>query len=62
MLSETPKQNARTVAQRIHDNVDKLEYLYSIRKPSVSIGIASSEEGLKTPADLTNAAMKDLQE
>lgn len=61
LLSETPKQNVRTVAQRIHDNVDKLEYLYSIHKPSVSIGIASSDDGLTSVADLTSGALKDLQ-
>ncbi len=60
LLAETPKANAGEVVRRIHDNVHKLEYLYSIRKPSVSIGVASSDDGVKTVADLTAAAMKAM--
>ncbi len=56
LLSETPKDNARVVVQRIHANVGKLEYLYSIQKPSVSIGMSSSEDGLKNLTDLIAVA------
>jgi diguanylate cyclase (GGDEF)-like protein len=62
LLSETPQANAREVVRRIHDNVQKLEYLYSIRKPSVSIGVTSSEDGLKNLADLTTAALRNIPE
>jgi len=60
LLSETPKANAGEVVRRIHDNVHKLEYLYSIRKPSVSIGVASSDDGVKSVADLAAVAMKAM--
>jgi diguanylate cyclase (GGDEF)-like protein len=62
LLSETPKANAGEVVRRVHDNVQKLEYLYSIRKPSVSIGVTSNEDGLKSLADLTAAAIRNMRE
>ncbi len=62
LLSETPKASARVVLQRIQTNVAGLEYLYSIRKPSVSVGLSSSDDGLKTVTDLVAAAERGLSE
>jgi diguanylate cyclase (GGDEF)-like protein len=62
LLSETPKSNAAVVVQRIKENVSRLEYLYSIRKPNVSIGLSSSDDGLKTMGDLIAAAERGLTE
>ena len=62
LLSETPKSNAAVVVQRIKENVSRLEYLYSIRKPSVSIGLSSSDDGLKSMGDLIAAAERGLTE
>lgn len=62
LLSATPKGNSKEVVRRIQDSVHKLEFLYSIREPSVTISLVSSEDGHATQTELTAAALKDLQE
>jgi len=60
LLPETPRQGALEVAKRMRANVDQLEYLFSIQKPSVSLGVASSGDEVKTIEDVMNHAAKEL--
>ena len=62
LLSATDKARSKEVVRRIQDNVHKLEFLYSIREPNVTISLVSSEDGHKDAAELTSAALSDLQE
>ncbi|MCH7909461.1 MAG: diguanylate cyclase [Candidatus Hydrogenedentes bacterium] len=62
LLSATDKARSREVVRRIQDDVHKLEFLYSIREPSVTISLVSSEDGHTDAAALTSAALTDLQE
>ena len=62
LLSATDKAHSKEVVRRIQDDVRKLEFLYSIREPSVTISLVSSEDGHEDAAALTSAALTDLQE
>lgn len=62
LLSATDKTRSKEVVRRIQENVQKLEFLYSIREPSVTISLVSSEDGHADAAALTSAALTDLQE
>lgn len=62
LLSSTPKQGANEVVRRIAENVKKLEYLYSVREPGVTIGLASTEDGHERADDMVTAAAEGLQE
>ena len=61
LLSATPKERALEVAKRVQENVHKLEFLYSIREPSVTISLVSTEDGHQNAEDLSAAALRDLQ-
>ena len=62
LLSATSKERSIEVVKRIQDNVRKLEFLYSIREPSVTISLVSTEDGHDNAADLSAAALRDLQQ
>ncbi|MCH8204554.1 MAG: diguanylate cyclase [Candidatus Hydrogenedentes bacterium] len=62
LLSATDKARSKEVVRRIQENVRKLEFLYSIREPSVTISLVSSEDGHADADALTSAALTDLQE
>ena len=61
LLSGTDKAQSKEVLRRIQENVHKLEFLYSIREPSVAIGLVSSEDAYADADALTSAALTDLQ-
>ncbi len=61
LLPATDKARSTEVVRRIHENVHKLEFLYSVREPSVSIGLVSSEDAHADADALTSAVLADLQ-
>jgi len=61
LLSGTDKAQSKEVLLRIQENVHKLEFLYSIREPSVAIGLVSSEDAYADADALSSAALTDLQ-
>jgi len=58
LLPETTNSEARVIAERIRQNVDQAEF--PNRKVTVSIGIATYSESLKTAVELVDAADKAL--
>ena len=62
LLSATPKEGATVVAERMHENVNKLEYLYSIQEPRISISLVAVTDEYESPDEIMTAALRDLNE
>lgn len=60
LLSDTPETGGHVVARRMHENVQGLEFLYSIARPRIGVSLLASEATLKTPEEVIDSLLKDL--